>query len=134
MPFRESARRCAKPSSYSPPATPVRSTTSCEFSDGSAAGEGANDEKRLFASGDILGQLVVRRRVGPVLFAGVESHECPSFVRDVIAHRAAKHGVLRLDGIQNGPLRHAPVHGELYLAADARQLTQRSWQYDADHC
>ena len=92
-----------------------------------------DDQKRLRARRDRVGQRRVRRLVRQILLAGEEPHERPALLRDVIADRAAQHRIAGLERVEDRALRDRALDVELHLAADVRQRPQMRRQHDSDH-
>ena len=61
----------------------------------------AHNPKRFRPRHDRIGQRRIRRLLRQVLSAGKEPDERPALMRDVIADRAAQHGILDLQRVQN---------------------------------
>src|SRR5262245_12212911 len=98
-----------------------------------AAGNRSDNQKRLRARGNWGGQGSVRRIVGKVLFAGVEAQERTALFRDMIANRAAQHGIARFEGIEDRALSDRAGDFELHFAVDGCQGLQMIGKNDADH-
>src|SRR5229473_1520827 len=79
------------------------------------------DEKGLRPGGDCVGQRGIWRLMGEVLLAGEEPQEWTALLHDVIADRAAQHGILCLECVEHCALRDLPLDVEFHLAADVRQ-------------
>jgi hypothetical protein len=99
----------------------------------SAAGHGADDQKRLGSLRDGTGQCGVGRLVGQILPAGEEPQERPALSRGVVADRAAQHRIGGLESIEHRALRHPALEGQPHLPLDARQRPQVRREHDADH-
>src|SRR5208283_2492473 len=93
----------------------------------------ANDQERFLTFGDRVGQLSLRRFVGPILFAGKKSHERAALQRAVLANRPAQRWITRLQRVEHGAQRHRSFNFKLHLAVHARQVAQMKWKYDANH-
>src|SRR5712691_9706567 len=100
---------------------------------GLAAGDGANDEKGLRARRDRLGKRGIRRVVGQVPLARKESQEWPSLRGDVVADRAAQHGIAGLERVEHRAPSDPARDVELHLALDLRQRPQVRGKHHADH-
>jgi hypothetical protein len=98
-----------------------------------AAGDGADDEKGLNASGDSFGQRSLGRFMGKVLPGSEEPDKRPALMGDVVADRPAQHRIAGLERVEDRALRYGPSHLELDLAVDTRQAPQNGWQHDSDH-
>src|SRR5690348_306409 len=98
-----------------------------------AAGDGADDIKRLGAFDDGLGQRRVGRIVGDVLLAGEKSQERAALLRGVVANRSAEHGIARFERVEGRAKRDRAVDFELYFPVALRQRAQMCGQNDADH-
>src|SRR5688572_8905715 len=98
-----------------------------------AAGHGPDDQERLGAGRDRVGQRGVRRLVGQVLLAGEEPHERSPLVGHVVADRPAQHGMVALERVEDRALRGRSVDVELQLPVDARERPQVRRQHDPDH-
>src|SRR5262249_58002833 len=62
-----------------------------------APGHGPDDQERLDAGGDRLGERIVRRGLRQVLLASEESHKGPALLRNLVADRSAEHRIARLE-------------------------------------
>ena len=98
-----------------------------------AAGDGADDEKRLRPARYRFGQGMVGRFEGPILAAGKKSQEGPALQGDVVADGAAQHGVASLERVQNGALGDLAVDLDAHLGADVRQRAQMRREYNSNH-
>src|SRR5437773_12138366 len=98
-----------------------------------AASDGPYDEKRFCTRCDRLGQRRIGRLKGIIFLASEEPQKGTALVGDMIADRAAQHGILRLEGIEHRPLRDRTFDGDLHFGAVARQRAQVSRKHDADH-
>jgi hypothetical protein len=99
----------------------------------SAARDSPNDQQRLFAGRDRLGQRRVRRLVRKVLLASEKTQERPALQRDVIADRTAQHRVAGLKGVERGPQCHRSFDLNCHLSAYVGEGSQMLRKYDADH-
>src|ERR1700722_6671641 len=72
----------------------------------SAARNGSDNQKRLGAGGHRGGQRLIRRLVGPILLAGEEAQEGAALQSDVIANRAAQHGIAGLERVERRAQRY----------------------------
>src|SRR5947208_16399615 len=70
-----------------------------------AASDGPDDEKGFCTRCDRLGQRRIGRLKGIIFLASEEPQERATFLRDMIADRAAQHRILRLQGVEHRPLR-----------------------------
>src|SRR5262252_3143634 len=70
--------------------------------------------------------------MGQILVAREEADERTTFVRDVIADRAAQDGVGALERVEHGPQRHRAADVDRHFAADARERAQMRWQLHTD--
>src|SRR5438552_3111907 len=95
--------------------------------------DGPDDEKGFCTRCDRLGQRRIGRLKGIIFLASEEPQERTTFLRDMIADRAAQHRILRLEGVEHRPLRDRTFHVDLHFGADARQCAQVSGKHDADH-
>src|SRR5437868_3877300 len=68
-----------------------------------------------------------------IFAADEKAHHRPALQRSVIANRAAKHRILRLECIENGLRRRATVDRERYFVADTRQGAEVMRENDANH-
>src|SRR5438045_439727 len=103
------------------------------FEAGLASRDGPHDQEGLRTHRDGVGQRVIRRLMGQVLFAGEEPHERPSLQRDLIADRPAQHRIAGLERVEDRALRGRTLDVELHLAVDVRQLPQMCREHHADH-
>jgi hypothetical protein len=93
----------------------------------------ADDEKRLHAVGDGLGERCVGPLMWEILLAGKESHVRPASLRDVVAYRSAQHRVPRLEGIEYRALRNLTGYFEADFAVDSRERAQMRRKDNANH-
>src|SRR5690348_9836602 len=101
---------------------------------GSAAGHRPEDDERLMAGYNAIGERRVRRLVGEVLLAGVEADEWPPLPALAIPDSAHEHGVLGLDRVEDRPLgHHRARHVQRNLAGDLGQVLQVGREYHPDH-
>src|SRR5712692_5097469 len=98
-----------------------------------AAGNGPDDEKGLCTCCDRIRQRSIRRLEGIVFLAGEEAQERTALLRDVIADGTAQHRILRFEGVEHRALGDRTLNVQLHLGTDARQRSQMTWKYDADH-
>src|SRR5262249_60153016 len=98
-----------------------------------APGHGPDDQERLDAGGDRLGERIVRRVLRQVLFAGEESHEGPALLRNLVADRPAEHRIARLERVEDRARRDGPCDLELQLAVGPGQRPQMRGQHEPDH-
>src|SRR5438046_3812806 len=92
-------------------------------------------EERLRPRYDRLREWGVRWVMSQVPLARKEPQERPSLLGDVVADRAAQHGIARLERIQYRGARDRPPPGDVerHLAFDLRQRAQVRRQHHADH-
>src|SRR4051812_34937393 len=90
----------------------------------SATGNRSEDDDRLVASPDGVGQRRVQRLEREVVFAGEEPQQRPALAGPVIADGAFQHGVARFDRVDDAAHRHHAGHFQSELAADAGQLPE----------
>ncbi len=98
-----------------------------------APGDGANDQKRFRARGDLFRQRGVRRFMGQVLSAGEKSHERSPLLRDLIADGPAEHRIPGFEGIENRALRDRTLDLEPYLTLDPREFFELRRERHPDH-
>src|SRR5438067_1731175 len=79
------------------------------------------------------GERGIRRLVRQVPLAGEEPQEGPPPLGDVVADRAAQHGIAGLERVQHRAPRDPARDVELHLALHLRQRPQVRRQYHADH-
>jgi hypothetical protein len=99
----------------------------------SAPRHGSDDHERLGAQRHRGRQRGVRWFMRQILFAGEKPHERPALLGLVVAHRAAQHREVRLQGVQDLALRGWPRHVELHLTTNPRQRPQVGGKEDPDH-
>src|SRR5437773_3397892 len=97
-----------------------------------AAGHGPDDQERLGARRDGVGQRGVRRLVGEILLAGEEPHERPALLRDVVADRPAQHRIAGLERVEDRARRGDTLDVELHLTVDVRERPQMRREHDPD--
>src|SRR5438876_3100603 len=90
-------------------------------------------EKRLRPRCDRLGQGSVRRVVRQVPLAREEPQERPAPLGDVVADRAAQHGITRLERVQHRGAGDPAGYVERHLAFHLRQGAQVRREHHADH-
>ena len=83
--------------------------------------DSADDQERLRARRDRVGQRGVRKFVGQILRAGKEPDERSALLRDVVADRPAQHRIAGLERIEDRALRRRPFDVELHLPVDLRE-------------
>jgi len=71
--------------------------------------------------------------MGHVFLAGKKSYKRTALLGDVIADRPAKHGIPRLEGVENRALCDRTVDLKLNIAINASQGSQMKREHDADH-
>ena len=98
-----------------------------------APGNGPDNDKRFLPGRDCIGQKGVRGLVGQILLAGEEAQERPTLLRDLIADRAAQHGIACLKRVENRSQRDRAVELKFHFASDVRQRSQMLRDYDSDH-
>jgi predicted ester cyclase len=101
--------------------------------DRSAAGQRPHDHKGFCAGRDRVGQGGVGRLVRPILLAGEEPDKRTPLLGGVVADRPAQHGILRLECVQDRPLRDRSLNLKHDLAAYTRQRAQMRGQHNLDH-
>src|SRR5947199_8178765 len=99
----------------------------------SPSGDRADHEKRLRSRRDRVGERGIRWLVRQVPLAGEEAQEGPPPLGDVVADRAAQHGIAGLERVQSRAPRDPARHVELHLALHLRQRPQVRRQHHADH-
>src|SRR5690348_17802703 len=97
-----------------------------------AAGDGADDIKRLGAFDHWLRQRRVGRIVGDVLLAGEKSQERAALLRGVVANRSAEHRVARLKSVESRAKRDRVFDFEFHFPIALRKRAQMCGQNDAD--
>src|SRR5258705_2472567 len=98
-----------------------------------ATGHRPDDQVRLRARRDRVGERGVGRLVGQVLLAGEEAEERPALLREVVADRPAQHRIGGLERVEHRALRDRPRDLELHLAVHARERPEMGRQHDPDH-
>jgi hypothetical protein len=98
-----------------------------------ASRDGADNQKRFFPRCDCLGQRGIRQFVGEIFLAGEETQEGAPLLRDLIANRAAQHGIPRLKRIEHRALRDRTLDLELHLTPDMRQSSKMLRKFDSNH-
>jgi hypothetical protein len=98
-----------------------------------SARDGAYDKKRLGAGRNGLRKRSVGRFVRKILRTGEETQEWPALLRDMVANRAAKHGIRRFQGIQHGTDRDRPIHVEDNFVIDSSKSSEMRRKDDSDH-
>jgi len=98
-----------------------------------AAGNGSDDDNRLFPGCDRIGQRSVWRFVGQILLAGEEAQERPAVKRDLVANGSAQHRIAGFERVEDGALRYGAADFQLHFAADLGQGPEMEGQDDADH-
>jgi hypothetical protein len=83
-----------------------------------------NHQKRLLAGSDRLGERLVGRVVGEVLFTGKKAQERAALLGVMIADGAAQHGITGLERIQHRALRSSLVLQEANLGDVRRQMAR----------
>jgi hypothetical protein len=81
----------------------------------SASRHGANYEERLNTGNDFVRQWSLRRLVGQIFFACVESDERTASQRDVVANGPAKHRMARFESVEHRPQRSRRLDFKLHL-------------------
>src|SRR5258708_4352995 len=71
--------------------------------------------------------------MGQILPAGEESQERPALLRDVVADRAAQHGIAGLERVEDRALRGRTLDVELHFTGDVRQPPQVWREDNPDH-
>src|SRR5256884_3009710 len=99
----------------------------------SPSGDRADHEKRLRSRRDRVGERGIRRLVRQVPLAGEEAQEGPSPLGDVVADRAAQHGITGLERVQHRAPSDPSRDVELHFAFDLRQRPQVRGKHHADH-
>src|SRR4030066_823030 len=94
-------------------------------------GDRPDDKQRLLPRRHRLRQRRVRRIVGQILLAGEQAQGRPSYLGDVIANRAAQHGIARLQHVQDRPLRGRTIDLPRPLRLDLRQVSPMVRQHDS---
>src|SRR5712692_1075894 len=102
---------------------PVRSAP-CDRSD---------DEVRLPTRRHLLRKWGIWRLVRQVLLAGEEPQHRPAALGRLVPNGAPQHGVLRLEGVEQGALAHRPVDLQLHFSPNTRKRAQVCRQLDPDH-
>src|SRR6267378_1510951 len=98
-----------------------------------AASHGPDDQQRLGARRDRVGERGIRRLVGQIRLAGEQPHERPALLRDVVADRPAQHRVAGLERVEDRALRGHTLDVELHLAVDVLERPQMRREHDPDH-
>jgi hypothetical protein len=98
-----------------------------------AAGDGPDDQIGLGARGDGSRERRIWQLMGEVLLAGVKPEERSPLARDMIADRAAEHGIAGFQGAQHRVLRDRRLDFELHLALDTGEDAEVIRKDDADH-
>src|ERR1700737_43958 len=80
-----------------------------------------------------LGQRAIGRVERKVLPAGEDAPQRPPLPSGLIADRAPKHGVARLQGIEDGFRRRLSLNLELHLTLDLGEIPQMRREDDPDH-
>src|SRR6266705_599339 len=99
----------------------------------SPSGNRPDDEKRLRPRRDRVGERGIRRLVRQVPLARKEPQKRPAPLGDVIADRAAQHGIAGLERVQHRAPRDPARNVELHLAFDLRQRPQVRGEHHANH-
>src|SRR6266550_1063453 len=99
------------------------------------SGNRPDHEEGLRPLNDRVGQRSVRRLVRQVPLAGEEPQEGPPPLGDVVADRAAQHGIAGLERVQHRAPRDRPPRRDVerHLALHLRQCPQVRRQHHADH-
>src|SRR5271157_350630 len=92
-----------------------------------------DDQQRLGTRNDRFRQRGIRRFMRQVLLASKEAQERTPLARDVIANRAAQHGIAGLERVEDRTQRGRALDVKLYLAADLRQRPQMRRKLNSDH-
>src|SRR5438132_240970 len=100
---------------------------------GLPAGDRANNQKRLRAGHDRIGQQGIRGLKRQILLAGEVSHVGPALQGDMVADRALQHRILRLECVENRALRDLAFDLDFHLARGLRERSQMRGQHHADH-
>src|SRR5436305_14513573 len=90
-------------------------------------------EERLRPRYDRLREWGVRWVMSQVPLARKEPQERPALLGDVVADRAAQHGITRLERVQHRVPGDPAGHLERHLAFHLRQGAQVRREHDADH-
>src|SRR2546429_8035453 len=99
----------------------------------SPPGDRPDHEKWFRSRYDGVGQRSVRRLVRQVPLARKEPQNRPPPLGDVVADRAAQHGIARLERVQYGAPSDAARHVDLHFAFDLRQRPEVRREHHADH-
>jgi hypothetical protein len=99
----------------------------------SASRHGANYEERLNAANDFVWQRSLRRFMGQVFFACVESDERTAAQRGVVANGPAKHRMARFESVKHRPQCGRRLDFKLHLTLHTGQRAQVIREHDSDH-
>src|SRR5487761_36807 len=97
-----------------------------------AAGDGADDEKRLDARSDRCRQRGIRWLMGQIPCTGEKPQKWAAFLRYLVANRAAQHWIAGFEGVQDRTLSRMTLNLEFDVAANMRQRLQMRRQYHFD--
>lgn len=97
------------------------------------AGHRAENDERLPACDDSIGQWFVGRSVGEVFLATVEPEVRSTLATVAVTHCAEQHRVSRLKAVQEQALCHRAGHLNAYLSADVSKVLQMRRQDNPDH-
>jgi hypothetical protein len=97
------------------------------------ARNGSHDEKRLRASGHLIGQRRIRGFMRQIFRASKESYVGPSLLGHVIPDSALQHWIPGFESVQNRSLRGLTFDLECDVAVHARERSKMSRKYDLDH-
>jgi hypothetical protein len=100
---------------------------------GSTAGDGAEDDERLFAVGNLVGEGSVGLCERVVLFASKVAEVGAALERHVVANRPAKHGVASFEGVEDGLRCYGTVDFKLNLGSYACQCSKVIRKNDSYH-
>jgi hypothetical protein len=94
---------------------------------------GPDNQEWLVTRRDRIRKRRVRQLVRQILLARVETYERSAFLRDVVANRPAQHGIGRLEGVEDRPLRDAALDVDRDFAIHAREVPQVRRKLDSNH-
>jgi len=97
-----------------------------------SASDGSDDQIRLGAGYHEVWQRGIGRFVREIFLAGEKAQKWPALLRQVVAYRAAQHGIMCFERVEHRTLRHRALNFKRDLAADARQRSQMRRQHHVD--
>jgi hypothetical protein len=71
--------------------------------------------------------------VRQIFLARKEAQEWTALLRNLVANRAPQHGVIRLQGIEQGSLCDRWLNLNLHFGSGVSQGAQMLWKHDSNH-